>query len=48
MIGTGVHGERGPELAHTGATGLGVALPLAGGALLAGSLLYRRSRGAGA
>jgi hypothetical protein len=35
-----------PELAHTGAGGLGIAVPAAAGMLLAGTILYRRSRSA--
>ncbi|MFJ3928051.1 hypothetical protein [Streptomyces sp. NPDC090022] len=48
--GTGTGTGTGPgsgELAETGGGGaLGVAVPLAGGMLLAGAVLYRRARGA--
>ncbi|WP_264202239.1 hypothetical protein [Streptomyces antimicrobicus] len=41
--GAGAHG--GGELAETGGSdALGVAVPLAGGLLLGGALLYRRAR----
>ncbi|MCA1217575.1 chaplin [Streptomyces sp. 8L] len=34
------------QLAHTGADGLGIAIPAAAGMVLAGTILYRRSRAA--